>query len=434
MPLRLLILSLSTALVLSLVTVPAEADETPAEWPQYRGANRDGVSTETGLIRSWPEGSSPTELWRRAIGPAFSGLTVDGARLYTAESDAEGEYLLALDTRTGETIWRAQVGPAFINNFGDGPRTTPTLGDDALFLLTGNGRLVSLDVDGKERWAVDLQTDFAVEAMRFGFSTAPILVDEDVIVEVGASDGRSVAAFKRADGALAWTAGEGAAAYGSPIRANIAGKDQLVFLNRQGPLGLSPEGEVLWSFEWAPDGGVKPALPIFVPPNLLFFSASYDIGALALRLEKGDDGIEAQQAWQSRVMRNHFNSSVLVGETLYGFDNSSLKAINPRTGEQLWAKRGRLGKGSLIAADGLLIVLSEKGQLMLVEANPEEYRQLASAQVLSGRCWTSPTLASGRLYLRNREELLALDLLNAPSPAEASEPASTGQDTSEESK
>ncbi|MEM8932587.1 MAG: PQQ-binding-like beta-propeller repeat protein [Acidobacteriota bacterium] len=418
----LFLVSLGLLVVGVSCAVPGLADAVATDWPQYRGQHRDGVSAETGLIRSWPE-TGPTELWRRSIGAAFSSIAVRGNHLYTTEVIAAadenagqivGEFALKLQVADGSIVWRRPIGERFENNFGDGPRTTPTLDGEQLFLLSGSGRLVSLeDADGSELWAVDLGERFGAELPHFGWSTSPIVVDDHLIVEVGAPDGHSVVAFDKSTGEVAWHVGDDGGAYGSPIRTTLAGVDQLVFVNRFGVVGLGLDGAPLWRHEWASSEGVKPALPILFGGDRLLVSASYDIGAMALQVKATEDGLTTEELWSSRVLRNHFNSSVLSDGKVYGFDNASLKCIEPASGDTLWVKRGGLGKGSLILADGMLIVLTERGTLKLVEARSDAYTELASASVLSGRCWTSPTLSDGRLFLRNREEMVVLDLEEA---------------------
>jgi outer membrane protein assembly factor BamB len=165
----------------------------------------------------------------------------------------------------------------------------------------------------------------------------------------------------------------------------------------------------LWSFQFDPRGAIKPAPPIFIAPDLVFVSASYGIGAKVVRLREKEGSIAAELVWKGTQMRNHFNGSVALDGTVYGFDTATLACVDALTGETCWTRR-RLGKGSLIAADGMLIILSERGKLVLAEATPRAYTELAAHQVLSGRCWTQPSLWDGQLYLRNHDELVRLDL------------------------
>ncbi len=418
----------------------APAPAMGADWPQYMGPDRDGVSAEDGLLAAWPEGG-PSELWRKPLGPAFSGMAVAGGRLYSADSDGELDYAVCLDAASGEEIWRTAVGPVWVNDFGNGPRSTPTVAGGAVYVVSGQGHLTALAAeDGRLRWSSDLKERFGLEQLNFGFSTAPIVEGDLLLAEVGGEDS-SMVAFDRATGEERWRAATGLAAYSSPIRLTFGGVDQLVYVNQGGVVSVTPGGKVVWSHPFAPGSSVKPALPVFVPPDLLMVSASYDIGALALRMTAlprasgavlprasgavlprasgaTGQGVGVEEVWQSRVMRNHFNSSVPLEGHVYGFDNATFKCVEAATGEQKWAKRGRMGKGSLIYADGHLLVLTETGRLLLVEATPEAYVEKAAVQVLEGRCWTAPALSGGRLFLRNREQMLALDLRAGPTSSE----------------
>ena len=406
-----------TLALLALITAPVSAAET--SWTQFRGQDRNGISPETGLLHAFPE-SGPEELWRRPLGAAFSGIVASGDALYTTESDEQGDYAVKLDAATGKTLWRRKIAPRYAESFGNGPRATPALDGEHLYVLSGDGHVAALKAgDGEVVWSRSLMEDYGLELPAWGFASAPLVVGDQLILSVGAGEGRGVVAFDKANGEVRWSGGEGEAAYGSPVVIRAAGRRQLVVLDKPGVLGLSLEGKELWRHEWASERGIKPALPIFVEPDLLMVSASYGVGAVGLRLSAAGESVRAEPVWENKVMRNHFNSSVLLDGMVYGFDNSTLKCVDPKVGETKWATRGGLGKGSLIYADGMLVVLTETGTLKLAEARPDTYVELASHKVFDGRCWTEPTLAAGRLYLRNQEEVVALDLRGSDT-AEAS--------------
>ncbi len=217
-----------------------------------------------------------------------------------------------------------------------------------------------------------------------------------------------LAAFDKFTGKTLWTGFKGKAAYVTPLAVTIAGQPQIVFVTGHFVTGFSPDGRELWQARWG-EVDVKCAMPVLVGSDKIFVSASLDVGALLLHIVQKGDGFAAERVWEDRVMRNHFNASVVVGGHLYGFDNPTLKCIDPENGETLWRQR-RLGKGSLIYADGHFLVLGERGQLLLVEASPKGFVQKGMAQVLS-RTWTSPTLAGGKLYLRNQKEMVCLKLI-----------------------
>jgi hypothetical protein len=262
---------------------------------------------------------------------------------------------------------------------------------------------------GEKLWEHDIQEEFESPLPNWAFSTSALVVGNSVVVEIGGTEDRTVSSFDRADGMLQWTAGSGEIAFSSPILVPFNGVTQLVFLTKNGLAAVTSEGKPLWSSDFAPELGIKPAPPVFIAPDLIFASASYDAGAKVVRMVADGDGTRVETVWEHQLMRNHFNGSVEVDGHLCGFDKAFLKCVGASTGDTSWTKRG-LGKGSLIRADGKLIALSERGKLVLMEANANEPIELASHQVLTGRSWTQPALSNGRLYVRNGSEIVALDL------------------------
>jgi outer membrane protein assembly factor BamB len=378
-------------------------------WFQYRGPSRDGISVETGLAKTFgPAG--PKTLWRIPIGAGFSAVSAVGDRLYTMHAEGGQEFAICLDAATGRKIWSTPVGAIFNNEYGDGPRSTPTVEGDAVYVHGSQGRLAALRLkDGSVIWQVELRQAFEGDLPTWAFTSAPLLIGDLLIIESGGKGARAVAAFDKKTGALKWTSHEDQIVYSSPLPIEFNGKQQIVVMTKREVIGLDLKGQRLWGFPFAPDGTIKPAPPVFVAPDLIFVSASYGIGAKVARLVAEGETITAQPVWEGVQMKNHFNGSVSIGNHLYGFDTATLKCIEATTGKTLWAKRG-LGKGSLIVANGMLIIMGETGELVLAEATPEAYRELARTNVLEGRSWTQPTLWQGRLYLRNHTELVALDL------------------------
>lgn len=400
----------ATFAVLIVGTVLISPATRAADWPQFRGPDRNGTSKEKGITASWNPESGPTELWRVPVGPAFSGIAVVGDQLFTMSSDDEHEYLVAMSSTTGAELWRTQVGGLFTNDFGNGPRATPTVDGGLVFAVSSLGRLVAANVEtGTVAWSRDLQADFDSPLPNWAFSSSPLVLGEAVVLEIGGTKDRAVGAFGRRDGELLWTGGSGEIAYSSPIAVPFNGVTQLVFLTKDGLSALTPEGATIWSSEFVPDLGIKPVPPLFVAPDLIFASASYEAGAKVVRMVDKGPSVDVEEVWQHRLMRNHFNGSVEVDGHVCGFDKAFLKCLDASTGETTWTRRG-LGKGSLVKADGKLIVLSERGKLVLFEANPARAVELASHQALTGRCWTQPAIANGTLYLRNDSEMVAYDL------------------------
>jgi outer membrane protein assembly factor BamB len=410
------------SLVLSLtLTLLAAGPAAALDWPQFRGVNRDGVSAETDLPRSWPA-EGPRVVWKRAIGEGYSGISVAGDRLYTMDSDGTTEYVLALEAGSGKQVWRVPAGPKLIDPMGNGPRTTPTLDGGTVYAMGSHGRLLALKAaDGAKIWEVDLPQAFGAKRPTWGYSGSPLIDGDLLILEVGGKDGRGVVAFEKATGKVRWGALDGDPAYSSPVLMTIGGIKQYVVPRRAGTqtVALRPDGSVLWTHP-GPFSVIASAL--LIPPDKVYVSGGDDAGAVLMRIKTEGGKAAVEELWKTRAMKNHFNNAVLVGDHLYGFDNATFKCLSVATGEPAWASRG-LGKGSLLVADGnLLIVLSDQGTLLLVEANPGAYTELARFQAMEGKAWTAPALANGRLYLRDHDEIMALEM-KAPGAVAASAPA-----------
>ncbi|HSK75368.1 MAG TPA: PQQ-binding-like beta-propeller repeat protein [Thermoanaerobaculia bacterium] len=399
-------------LLILLAALPCLA----GDWPRFLGAKQDGISPETGLPRSWPEGG-PRVVWKRAIGEGYSGVSVASGRLYTQDSDEKTEFVLCLDAATGKEIWRVPIGEKLVDNMGSGPRGTPTVDGGTIYALGSMGRLVALKaVDGGTVWTVELVQAFGAKRPTWGYSGSPLIDGDLLVLEVGGTEKRGVVAFEKETGKVRWAAREGDPAYSTPVLMTIGGIKQYVTTRRAGPeiVSLRSDGTLHWTYPGPPTVVTS---PLFIPPDKVYVSAGDDAGALLLRIKTEGGQATAEKVWETRGMKNHFNHAVLVGEHLYGFDNATFKCISVATGEPAWAQRG-LGKGSLLAtADGLLIVLSDRGKLLLVEAAPESYKELASFQAMEGKSWTSPTLANGKVYLRDEDEMIALDLGVPGAPA-----------------
>lgn len=433
------------------------------EWPQFRGPGRDGTTTAAGLASAWPA-SGPVEVWRRTIGAGFSSVVVVGDRLFTLGADAGEEAVLAFAAADGKPLWRTALGKPFVLEFGDGARSTPTVHDGRLYVASSSSRLVALDVaSGKVIWERDLTAYDAVP--RYGYAMSPLVVDGLVVVEVGTKDLvdkakaeaaakagpnpaptpdasvdpaaaaaqprpiGAVAAFDAVTGELRWRGGfPGPPSYASPVVAELAGVRQLVFSRGTRVAGLALDGTLLWDYETIPRSAI--AIPVILPGDVVFVSTSDDaFGALALSVRRDAAGQwKVEPLWSERLMRNHFNASVRVGNEIYGFDNGTLRCLDARTGARRWAARG-FGKGSLIAAGQLLFVIGDEGTLALVRATPESYQELGRVRALSGatKAWTAPSLAGGKLYLRDHQELVAYDVRQsalASAAATAAAPAS----------
>lgn len=405
----------------------ADHESVNQDWPQWRGPNRDAISHETDLLKSWGT-TGPKETWRIPIGDGFSAISISQGRAYTMEAKGDDEFVVCFSADTGEEIWRFRSDAFYHEGMGgDGPRATPTIVDDMLFTVSAYGKLYALHANtGEKLWSYDFQKDFGSKMPQWGYSMSPLVYGEKLLVEVGGKEEKSIIAFDKKSGELLWTSQEDVAGYSSPISVTIHDIHQLIFFTGRKLVALSPEdGRLYWQYRWETSYDVNAATPVFIPPDKVFISSGYDKGAAvvqirvftspgdrtapAVQIKENRGSISVKEIWKSRVMKNHFGSSVFHDDYLYGFDNGILKCIEANTGQTQWKKRG-FGKGTLIFADAHLIILGEKGKLALALATPEGYFEVANAQVLKGRCWTIPTLASGKLYLRNDREMVCLDV------------------------
>jgi outer membrane protein assembly factor BamB len=394
--------------LLALVALSTTASA--ADWPQYLGPNQNGRSAETGLLTSWPD-SGPDELWRFELGDGYSGMAIADGRLFTQFGAGGDELAVALDAATGKELWRVRTDSNRGDGQGGGPRSTPTVDGDVVYVVGARGKLYALSVaTGAEIWKVDLVKELGARVPRWGVSVSPLIEGDLLFFDVGGKPGYSLVALDKKSGAVRWHSETDKPGYSTPLAVTVDGVRQILFFTGSSLVSVAPEdGRVYWRHPWKTSYDVNAAMPVFVPPNRVFISTSYDKGATLLEMKVSGDGVSAREIWRDRVMKNHFNSSVLVGEYLYGFDNGTLKCIEAASGEELWAERG-FSKGSLIYADGHLVVLGERGQLASVKATPAGYQEQARFQPLRGRTWTVPSLADGRLFVRNQGTLVALSL------------------------
>ncbi|MEK6334724.1 MAG: PQQ-binding-like beta-propeller repeat protein [Acidobacteriota bacterium] len=382
--------------------------QTGGEWPQWRGANRDGISKETGLLKQWPTGGPPL-VWKAAgAGGGYSSFSISKGRLYTMGLRGDREYVIAFDLANGKEVWATAHGGAFRNDRGDGPRGTPTIDGEKLYALGGKGDLSSLDLKtGKVIWSVNLLSKFGGSNIRWGISESPLVLGDKVIVNAG-GPGASIMALKKTDGSLIWKSQSDEAGYSSGIPLEIGGTTQVVFFTATRGLGLdSRDGRLLWEYTRPSNDVANIATPV-VRGNRVWISSDYGTGGGVVEIKA--DG-KAQEVYFTKEMRNHHATSILIGDHLYGFSSSILTAMRFDTGEVAWRDRS-VGKGSLTYADGNLYAFSENGVVGLVEANPTAYKEKGRFQIQQGSLptWTHPVVAGGRLYLRDQDTIYAFDV------------------------
>jgi outer membrane protein assembly factor BamB len=378
------------------------------DWPQWRGPQQDGISRETGLLAPWPE-KGPPELWRVPLGNGFSAVSVVGGRAFTLFGSTEGEFAAAFNVADGKTLWKTRLSDLLKNaSYGDGPRATPAVDSGRVYALSGQGALRCLDAgDGHTVWGCDLLAKFGGNPPEYGFSASPVVMGNMLVVVAGAGHGKTLAAFDKASGKVFWTALDDRIGYSTPRQVTIDGASQIIVLTGEAVVSVSPkDGKEFWRQAWKTELDANVATPV-ISGNRLFISTGYSTGCASFELSVKDGTPAAKELWASKKMKNYFSTSVLVDGYLYGFDNNKLTCLDFHTGKTMW-QTGGFNRGSLIVADGKLIIFGDQGLLALAEISPDSYKEISKFQFCDERTWTVPTLSGGRLFLRNEKELACL--------------------------
>jgi len=390
------------------ITTGLAQQAAPQEWFQWRGPNRDGISAETGLLQAWPK-AGPPQVWRaNGVGNGYSSFSTSGGRLYTLGARAGTEYVFALDRATGKKLWETANGRRYQNDRGDGPRSTPTVDGDRLYVLGGSGDLTCLEAaTGKKIWSINLVTKFGGENPYWGYSESPLVVGDRILVNAGGRRA-AIVAIAKADGSTLWQQHSDGAGYSSPVLMRNGTANQVVFFTESRAMGIDPrDGRMLWSHSKANNGTANVATPI-VRGTRVFVSSDYGTGGALIDVRPAG----ATEVYFTRDMRNHHASSVLIGDHLYGFSSSILTALKFDTGAMAWRDRS-VGKGSLIFADNRLYLYSENGVIGLAEANPAGYREhgrFTLAQQSGMSTWSHPIIASGLLIIRDQDSVYAYNV------------------------
>jgi outer membrane protein assembly factor BamB len=392
----------------------APSGKTSANWPGFRGPDRDGVVRAATIATDWSS-SPPVELWRRPVGPGWSSVAVRGDFLYTQEQRGDDEVVACYSLTTGQPIWKHRDAARFWeSNAGAGPRATPTVRDGRVYTLGATGIVNALDAaSGAVVWSCNAAADTGAKTPSWGFAGSPLVVDGVVIV---ATAGKLVA-YDAATGSRRWLGPARGGGYSSPHLVTIGKVKQVLLLHGDGALSIAPNtGTQLWEYKWDSDGIVQPALT--ADGDLLIGSGSglggSGVGVRRVAVVHGPAGWTATERWTSVGLKPYFNDFVVHKGHAFGFDGSLVACIDLADGKRKW-KGGRYGHGQMIllADQDLLLVLSEKGDLALVAATPDQFRELAQVPAIKGKTWNHPVLAGDILVVRNDEEMAAFRLFKA---------------------
>jgi outer membrane protein assembly factor BamB len=411
-------LAILTAVIL-ISLFPSSARSVADDWPQWRGPNRDGHSSDTRLLKQWPKDGPPL-VWKATdLGLGYATVSVVGDRIFTMGDKGDDDYVIALSRTDGKGLWRTKVGRGGAPGWGGfvGPRCSPTIDGERVFAVGQYGEVVCLDAaTGREIWRKDYVKDFDGQLPEWGYCAMPLVDGEQVILAPGGKRGALVALDKKS-GTLVWQSRElnDNIHYSSPIVAEIGGVRQYIQLTDASVAGIAAaDGRLLWR---APRKGSTAVIPTPIyHDGFVYVTSGYGAGCNLFKISSADGKFSAEQVYANKVMMNHHGGVVRVGDYLYGFsDSKGWTCQDFKTGRAVWQEKGKLGKGSLVYADGLLYLRAEAkvGAIAVIEATSEGYREKGrfdQPDRSDKNSWPHPVVAGGRLYLRDQDVLLSYDV------------------------
>jgi outer membrane protein assembly factor BamB len=386
-----------------------------ADWPQWQGPERNRVSKETGLLAEWPSGG-PRVVWTaNNLGAGYGSMAVAGNRVFVQGTRDNSSLVFAFNRADGKEVWSKAIGPVETRqrvDQGVGPRGTPTVDGDRLYVLTENGDLACLKTDGSSVWQLNILKDFGGSQPAWMISESP-LVDGPHLVVTPGGPGAGMVKLDKMTGKTVWASKDlsDAAAYSSVVVADVQGvRTYMTFTANTGVGVRASDGKLMFRSQKGANNVANIATPVYAG-NQVFFASGYGAGGALLNLTAQNGEVAASEAYATREMKNHHGGMVLVGGYLYGYDDAILTCLEFATGKMMWRDRS-VGKGSVTYADGRLYVLSENNLMGLVEATPTGYSEKGRFQIpeRARRSWAHPAISDGRLYVRNQDTLLVYDI------------------------
>jgi len=416
------VLAVMAMLIVTGITVKAQ------DWPQWRGANREGVSKETGLNLNWAEKKPPLTWTFRQAGAGFSAPVIVGTTLYGQGAADGNDFAFALDTQTGNLKWKQNLGTQSVIERGDGPRGSVTVDGDKLYLIRGSGHIHCLATsDGKTLWQKDFKGDFNGAMMsNWGYSESPLVDGDLVVCTPGGTDGTMIALNKNT-GAVVWRTKEWTdqAGYSSPIVAEVGGLRQYIQQSSKGVAGIAAkDGKLLWKIDNAAYRTAVIPTPVF-NDNMVYVTNGYNGGCIGIQLTKNGENIKADSVYTNRVISNQHGGVVMINGFIYGYAEppaSGWVCQNMKTGEIAWTEKAQdtgIGKGSVIGInDRLLLFDMQSGALVVVAASPDGWKEFGRMEIpertkvstQDNQLWTHPVVANGKLYVRDHDLLFCFDL------------------------
>jgi outer membrane protein assembly factor BamB len=386
----------------------AESLSLTNRYPQFLGPNRDGTLPGPALARDWKL-TPPRELWRHAVGSAWSGFAVEGARAITQEQRGAEELVVCYDALTGAQLWaHADTSRYATVIAGEGPRATPTIVGDRVFSIGGAGVLNCLELaTGKELWSKDTLAEHGAKVPEWGVASSPLITERAVIVAVGGNH-RSLVAYACDTGEKLWAAGHDDAHWSSPVRVTLAGVPQILIFSQNVTGHDEQTGAVLWQYPWR-NPFPHVSVPLVLTGDRVLVSQGYAAGSELIQITHETNKWRAKPLWKSIRMKSKFGTLIHQDGFVYGLDDGALACIDAATGELKW-KGDRYGHGQMILVDGLLLLMAESGDVVLLEPNSAEQRELARHKVFTAKTWNPPALAGDLLFIRNDREAACLRL------------------------
>jgi outer membrane protein assembly factor BamB len=389
----------------------------PSDSPRFRGPAGDGKTPGVALAADWDK-AQPKVVWRHPVGSGHAGVAVAGNSAVTIEQREGDEVVVCYDRATGKERWSYAYSARFKQSEpmgGDGPRTTPAVANDAVVTLGARGDLVCVEAaSGKLRWRVNVLDDNGATVAEWGVSGSPAVHGNLVIVNPGVNPNenktQAVAAYDLATGKRVWANGSKAAAYASPQVLTLGGKEQVVVFDAAGLGGYDPaDGSELWRYPWKTDMDMNTAQPVAVGPDRLFVSSEKSNGGAVVEVRKEGDKWATKEVWKTRALSARFCSPIVVGNHIYGLTDGRLICVDASNGRRVWAE-GDYGNGQLTLAGDVFVISTERGSVVLVAADPTEFRELGRTEVFTARTWNVPALAGNQFFLRNHREMACLEL------------------------
>ncbi len=403
----------------ALATKTAEAPLEPfsiseRDITDYRGHDTSGIIEGPPLAREWTDKQMPKLVWRQPVGGGYAAFVVVGPLAITIEQRRDQEAVVAYDTETAVEHWVHEYPALFSEKLGgDGPRATPTVVANRVYALGATGILSCLDLlTGRLIWSKNILQENHSGNLAWGMSGSPLVYDDLVIVnpgtQAGSNQSKAILAFTTDTGKLKWGSGTGQAGYASPMLAEIDGTRQILMFEGQALVGYDAgTGAELWRSEWKSDFDINAVQPIVLPDNQIFITSN--TGGQLLQFKAQEENTSVERVWKNRNLKGQYDCPIAYDGYIYGLDNGILVCLDIKDGRRCW-KGGRFGNGQMLLTGGLLLVLGEQGELALVEAQPEAFRETGRIQAIEGRTWNNPTLRNGRIFVRNHLEMAAYDL------------------------